>query len=418
MRQQIDTIPDEIMSDKRLDQLAVLFVCQSDLAGPSEKQMMGYAQRLARRGHRVLLALGGSLERSRREGLEITPGIEMTEYRFAGRGLREEDRRVAIGFEPSVIHAVNSRVPTAAAASEYARVTGAPVFVHFEDNEWSAWHGVPGESLYYKIGRRARRLESTIHPASWPHSTARTRRWVRHRAAALDALTPELSAEVSRRIGRDCTTLFPVSPIVANGNGTPFELPAESSGIPLAVVTGTIYPFSLDDTLQGLRAVAEVQRRGHALAYVHPGNVHARIDPVSLATDAGLAPGTFAFPGLVPYASVPGLLARATVLLQPGGPTEFNRLRLPSKLQAYLASSTPTITFAAGFGALLADREEVLKIRTIDPRELADRIEEVLTDPALRKTLANGGPRAADRLFDAERNTDALVEHYERHRAS
>ncbi len=379
--------------------------------------MMGYAQLLARRGHRVLLALGGSLERSQREGLEITPGIELTEYRFAGRRLREQDRRVAIGFEPSVIHAVNSRVPTAAAASEYASITRAPVFVHFEDNEWSAWQGVPGESLYYRIGRHVRRIESVVHPTSWPHSTGRTRRWVRQRAAALDALTPELSAEVSRRIERDCTTLFPVSPIVANGDAVAFEVPPQLTDLPLAVVTGTIYPFSLDDTLQGLRAVAEVQRRGHALAYLHPGNVHARIDPVALATDAGLASGTFAFPGLVPYANVPSLLERADVLLQPGGPTEFNRLRLPSKLQAYLASGTPTITFAAGFGELLADREEVLKIHTIDPRELADRIEEVLTDATLRATLASGGRRAADRLFDRERNTDALVEHYERHRA-
>lgn len=404
------------MSDESPNHLAVLFVCQSDLAGPSEKQMMGYAQQLARRGHRVLLAFGGSVERSYREGLEITPGIEMTEYRFAGRGVREQDRRLAVGFEPSVVHAVNSRVPTAAAASDYAKATGAPVFVHFEDNEWGAWQGVPGESLYYRIGRQVRRVESMVHPASWPHSTARTRRWVRHRAAALDALTPELSAEVSRRIERDCATLFPVSPIVADGSAAQFELPPQLSGMPLAVVTGTVYPFSLDDTLQGLRAVAEVQRRGHPLGYLHPGNVHARIDPVALATDAGLAPGTFAFPGLVPYAGVPSLLARADVLLQPGGPTEFNRLRLPSKLQAYLASGTPTITFAAGFGALLEDREEVLKIHTIDPRELADRIEEILTDSALRATLSSGGPRAAERLFDPERNTDALVEHYGRYR--
>jgi glycosyltransferase involved in cell wall biosynthesis len=403
------------MTATQTDQLAILFVCQGDLAGPSEKQMMGYAQRLAARGHRVLLAFGGSVERSRREGLEITSGIEMTEYRFAGRRLREQDRRVAVGFKPDVIHAVNSRVPTAAAASDYGGVANAPLFVHFEDNEWSAWQGVPGESLYYRIGRRVRRIESIVHPASWPHSTPATRRWVRLRAAALDALTPELSTEVSRRIRRECTTLFPVSPIVADANVTRFELPPELSEMPLAVVTGTIYPFSLDDTRQGLRAVAEVQRRGHALFYLHPGNVHTRIDPAALALDAGLAPGTFAFPGLIPYAGVPSLLSHADVLLQPGGPTEFNRLRLPSKLQAYLASGTPTITFAAGFGALLGDREEVLKIHSIDPRELADRIEEVLTDRALRATLSAGGPRAARRLFDPERNTDALVEHYRRH---
>jgi glycosyltransferase involved in cell wall biosynthesis len=392
--------------------VSILFVCQSDLGGPSEKQIMAFAQRLATRGHRVLLSLGGSTESVAREGLRMVPGIELTEHRFSGRRLRPGDRQRASRFGPTLIHAVNSRVPTAAAAADYARATGTPVFVHFEDNEWTAWRGVPGESLYHRVGRHIRRLESIMHPDAWPHSTAATRRWVRRQAIALDALSPELASEVASRIGRPCATLLPVSPDVAGSPDAGFELPVSLANMPLAVVTGTIYPFSLDDTLQGLEAVAEVQRRGHRLGYVHPGNVHSRIDPVALAEGVGLAPGTFAFPGLLPYAGMAGLLRSADVLLQPGGPSEFNRLRLPSKLQSYLASGTPTITFAVGFGALLADREEVLKISTASPTELADRIEEILTDSELRSALAAGGRRAAQRLFDPERNTDALLAHY------
>jgi glycosyltransferase involved in cell wall biosynthesis len=393
--------------------VSILFVCQGDLGGPSEKQIMGFAQRLAGRGHRVLLSLGGSTDSIAREGLQMVPGIELTEHRFSGRRLRPGDRQRGTEFAPMLIHAVNSRVPTAAAAADYSRATGAPVLVHFEDNEWQAWHGVPGESVYHRVGRHVRRVESIVHPDTWPHSTAATRRWVRRRSMALDALTPELATEVSARIGRPCSTLLPVSPmVVADGAGAAFEPPASLVGVPLAVVTGTIYPFSLEDTLQGLEAVAEVQRRGHDVGYVHPGNVHARIDPEALATGAGLREGTFAFPGLLPYSNMAALLRGAAVLLQPGGPSEFNRLRLPSKLQSYLASGTPTITFAVGFGGLLADREEVLKVSTASPGELADRIEEVLTDGDLRLALTEGGPRAARRLFDPERNTDALLSHY------
>ncbi len=251
-----------------------------------------------------------------------------------------------------------------------------------------------------------------IHPGSWPHSTLATRRWVRRRALALDALTPELAFEVSSRLGRPCSTLLPVSPEVEPASAVELDLPEPLQDLPLVVVTGTIYPFSLEDTLQGLRAVAEVQRRGHRVGYVHPGNVHERIDPVALARDAGLDPRSCWFPGLLPYASIEPMLRRAMVLLQPGGPTEFNRLRLPSKLQAYLASGTPTITFSVGFGELLADRSEVLKIRTADAGELADRIAELLADESLRQALAEGGPRAARRLFDPEANTDALEAHY------
>lgn len=394
------------------DPISALFVCQGDLSGPSEKQMMGFAQRLARRGHRVLMSLGGRADSVEREGLELVPGIELREHRFEGQRVREADRRRVLEFGPSLIHAVNSRVPTAAVAADYARATGAPVLVHFEDNEWNAWRGVPGESLYHRVGRHVRRVHSVWDPPAWPHSTARTRRWVRRRAAALDALTPELAAEVAARIERECATVLPVSPLIAEAADPGVELPRELSGRRLILVTGTIYPFSLEDTIQGLDAVAELQRRGHDVGYVHPGNVHARIDPAALARAAGLAPGTFAFPGQLPYAAIGGLLRRAAVVLQPGGPSEFNRLRLPSKLQSYLASGTPTVTFAVGFGALLKDRCEVLKISTAEPGELADRIEEILTDTQLRDALAQGGPEAARRLFDPERNTDALVAYY------
>lgn len=107
-------------------------------------------------------------------------------------------------------------------------------------------------------------------------------------------------------------------------------------------------------------------------------------------------------------ADVPTLLRSVDVLLQPGAPSEFNRLRLPAKLALYLASGTPTVTFATGFGELLADRREALLTRTAGPTELAARIAELLEDAALRDTLARGGPCAARRLFDRERNTRAL----------
>jgi len=100
------------------------------------------------------------------------------------------------------------------------------------------------------------------------------------------------------------------------------------------------------------------------------------------------------------------------VLVQPGRPTEFNRLRLPSKLQAYLASGRPTVTYATGLEELLTDREEVLFTRTGDPAELSARLGDVLTDEALRARLEYGGPRAAKRLFDADANAARIAEHF------
>lgn len=390
--------------------LRVLVVCQNDFGAPTEKQALWLARELAGRGHRVLISIGGELASAQREGATAIDGIDVVRHSFAARRLRRDSARRAQAFRPDVIHAFNSRPPTVAAAAGYRRATGSPVLVHFEDDEWRRHPALPGEPLYRRAGRVGRRLASRVHPPLWTESTRASLRWARRRAAGFDALTPMLADEVSRRFERPCATVLPVNPPEAT-DPPPLgdvEFPAGQ----FALVTGTVWPIYLDDVLLGMRAVAELQRRGTGIAYVHAGRVHPRIDPAQLCAEAGLAPGTATFLGYVPFAQVPGLLRRATVLLSPGAPTPFNRLRLPAKLQAYLASGTPTVTFAVGFGELLEDRREALLTRTADPAELAARIAEVLSEPALAATLRAGGPRAARRLFDAGRNAEALVRLY------
>ncbi|MGI8728234.1 MAG: glycosyltransferase family protein [Solirubrobacterales bacterium] len=131
------------------------------------------------------------------------------------------------------------------------------------------------------------------------------------------------------------------------------------------------------------------------------------------ADRVGMSPGSAIEVGNLPYERVPPLLRAGKILLQPGHPTKLNRLRLPSKLQSYLASGTPTITFAFGCGELLRDREEVLKTYSPAAEELATRIAELLGDEPLYERLADGGPRAARSLFDPEVNARRIVAHYQ-----
>jgi glycosyltransferase involved in cell wall biosynthesis len=140
----------------------------------------------------------------------------------------------------------------------------------------------------------------------------------------------------------------------------------------------------------------------------------SRYDLEQMAAEAEMAPGSAISLGYFPFSQLPRVLSSASILVQPGRPIDFNRLRLPSKMQAYLASGTPTITFAAGFAELLEDRVEVLKTYGDEPEELADRIAELLEDSELRATLAAGGPRAARRLFDPVANVETLLAHYRR----
>jgi glycosyltransferase involved in cell wall biosynthesis len=394
------------------DPLRVLFICQFDFSAAAEKQVLGFAQQLVRRGVEVLICLGGDEATAAQEGADRLQGLSVHRYQFAGRRLRRADVEVARRFGPSVVHAWNSRVPTMAAAREIATATERPLFVHFEDDEWRLPEHPPDETLKRRVGHIARRLLSNVLPSVWWHSTRRSLRHVSRHATALDALTPTLADEVHRRLGRTCQVVLPVTPepVAATEPAEPVTL---GPGPPVLLITGTIWPAYLPDFLVAFRAVSELQRRGREVRLIHAGRIHPDWTGEALAVSAGIADGAATFLGYLPYAAIPGLLAQAVVLLQPGPPSEFNRLRLPSKLQGYLESGTPTITFAVGFGELLEDRVEALKTYTGDPAELADRIVEVLDDPELRDRLAAGGRVAASRLFDPRRNTDALLAHYQ-----
>jgi glycosyltransferase involved in cell wall biosynthesis len=391
-----------------------LFVCLQDFSAPTEKQIVGFATELVRQGHEACVSFGG--DASSVDGqVDAVPGLTFAEHRFVGRRLRRADREHARSFAPTLIHASLSRQPVVSAARQLSGATGAPVFVHFGDDEWTPPPTLGVEPAYRRLGRIGRQVLWPLHPPVWQYSTRTSLRWVATDACGLDALTPALASEVSSRLSRPCSLVLPAMPPPALiGQGDMGAQLAEAWPRPAAVAlfTGSILPEYGGDIMLGLRAVALAQQRGVDVAFVHAGAVHPRIDWPSLTRQAGLRDGTAFSHGYVGFGAIPGLLKRADVLLQPGAPSRFNRLRLPAKMESYLASGTPVITFAEGFAELLEDRREVLKTVGETPEELADRLVEAIEDEQLRAILSSGGPAAAERLFNPERNTRALVEHY------
>jgi glycosyltransferase involved in cell wall biosynthesis len=393
--------------------LRVLFVCANDFREASAKQALWFGQELAARGHAVTLSVTGDADSARGELSVAGEKLRIRAHRFWGPRLASADVRAAVEFAPDVIHCWSSRLAAVAVARRLSAATGALVVVHWEDDEWRIRSDPMRRSLVRRLLRPAKRLVALCYPPLGVTMNEGSLRWLRANAAGLDALTPALAEHVSANTGLPCAVILPVTPTSGEAaDGPKDSWPPQLDSTPVALWTGSVHPGLEADVRVAMRAVAEVQQRGHALAFVHVGDVLPRYDTASWATEAGLAPGTCRFLGYVPYPHVPGLLRRATVLLSSGAPNDYNRLRLPSKLQAYLVSGRPTITYATGFGELLRDREDAVLVHTAEPAELADRIVELLVDPGLRATLARGGPLAAARLFDPERNTHALVAYY------
>lgn len=388
--------------------LRVLIVCAGDLDWPGEKHALAVAQQLARLGHSAMLSLGALTSA---KAPDEQPRLQLHAHRFRGRALRREDREAAVRFAPDLIHAQTSRLPVIAATRSYLGAAPAPVFVRFEDSEWHLMQ------LPYGGTRQpwpVRRALSLARPDAWLRSTRSTLRWTGAHARALDALTPALADEVRRRLGRECTALLPPSPRLLP-DPEPFDFPPGLAGRELVVLAGSLGEETLIDFRLALGATALLQREGRKVALVHAGKVHLSTPLHEIVAEFGLEHASVEALGYLPGAQHHHLLRQAAVLVQPGSVSPVNRLRLPSKLQSYFEAGTPTVTYGAGFGEMLRDRDEVLKTTTSDPAELAGRIAEVLDDPDLRRTLAAGGPRAASRLFDPERTVRKLVDHYHAH---
>ena len=390
--------------------LRVLFVCGADFRAPSEKQVLAFSTELLRLGHEVMISFGGDPASVSEERVDSIEGLIVHRHRLVGPRPGRADLSAARSFRPDLIHAFNSRHPVIAAARSYSRATRAAVLVHFEDDEWGLARGPDGMPPTARAQRLVRRAAGVAWPRAWTLSTRGSLEWTRRHAAGLDAVTPTLAEHVTERLGRECAVVFPMAD--SAGPAAAPQLPPHLEEGHLVMLTGALYPAHEADARIGMQAVAQVRGRGIDAVFVHCGAVAPSIDAAALARECGLDDRSSVFLGHLPAERARALLARAAVLIQPGGPTEFNRLRLPAKLHPYLASGRPTVTFATGFGELLEDRKEVLKTYTGDPGELAERIAELLDDPDLSRTLAANGPLAAARFFDARRNTDALLAHY------
>ena len=393
--------------------LRITILCGANFRGPTEKVALGFGLELSRRGHRVLIAIRGNPESIRAEvSGDLPDGLEILSYRYLGPWVDRKAVTRARAFEPDVVHVFSPRSPV---VRTHRRMYGDQVasVVAFEDDEWGL-ASFAGRPIREVVKRVVGRCLALAYPPAWPFVNRRSLRWVTVHGNVLHAITPALAREVEGRLGRSCEVLGPVHPSAITEEKV--DSPTPSFGFDkdrhLLVFTGAVFSAHIEDFRLMLASLALLNQRGLDPLLVHAGLAAERFDLDSWARQAGIREGGFRSLGYLSSAEIHALLARADVLIQPGIPNEFNRLRLPSKLQTYLASGTPTVTYAHGAGELLEDRKEVLKTYGPGPEELADRIEELLGNSRLRQTLTLNAPDAAKRLFGVEENTNALERLY------
>ena len=117
--------------------------------------------------------------------------------------------------------------------------------------------------------------------------------------------------------------------------------------------------------------------------------------------------------GFIEKARLPGLLALADVLVQPGRPGPFNDYRLPSKLPEYLCSGRPVVLPATNIALQMKDGVEALFLSSGAPEDIAACCERIFTDPSLAASLSKNGAAFARKHFDLAANSAGLLKTYE-----
>ena len=161
--------------------------------------------------------------------------------------------------------------------------------------------------------------------------------------------------------------------------------PPNHGADPMVVYAGHLYAWKgVDILLEALVRAPSV--RGRII-----GGHDAEPDLSRLqqrAAELGIA-NRVEFTGLLPPGAIPGLLSEATFLVLPNTPTAIStHYTSPLKLFEYLAAGRAIVASdLPAIREVLSDGENALLIRAGDATALADALERLVGDPALRERL-------------------------------
>ncbi len=271
-----------------------------------------------------------------------------------------------------------------------------PVVVHLEDNEDTITAGYLGLSID-ALQRRTRWPVRALRGLALAHPH-RMRTFLAQ-ASGVSLLMDRLGEFVPNGVpscvfwpGYDETLFGASAPLplgASSGPGTA-NIPPDAT---VLTYTGNIHRGNRHDMAELYGCVARLNATGRSTRLLRTGETHDLDFPAQVA-DA--APYVIEL-GHVAREHLPGLMQRADVLVQPGGPGLFNDYRFPSKLPEYLASGRPVVLARTNLGRFLTSGQEALVVPRGTVEELAHAVCRVVSDPALAARLGGGGRAFAER---------------------
>jgi glycosyltransferase involved in cell wall biosynthesis len=119
--------------------------------------------------------------------------------------------------------------------------------------------------------------------------------------------------------------------------------------------------------------------------------------------------------GLVPYADVPGWLAKATVGLIGLQETEKFRTCIPTKLFEYMIAGLPVVSSDLPPARKFMDGVECgFLVRPADPHEYAAAVESLFRDPLEARRMGENGRRAVEHRYNWTSEAQELLKLYQK----
>ena len=307
-----------------------------------------------------------------------------------------------------IIHAWTPRENVRQLTNYLVKQTGAPYFVHLEDNEpaiASNRLNLSFDKLQNMPPSRLDRIvhEDIIHPLYF--------RDFLKSSAGITCIIKTLETFVPGNV--KALTIWPAC------EPDFFDIPTEpdkrirelfkiKNDEILIVYTGNLHASNTAEITELYKSIKLLNNMGHKVKLIRTGSNYCdyreNLDDII---------GQYIFEaGSVPSSQLLDYIAAANILVQPGESNEFNNYRFPSKLPMYLASGRPVILPPSNLGHYLKDKEECLFLANGTAEEIVRNVGWLINHPEETRRMGQAGRNFAKNNFNWKKSATELLDFY------
>lgn len=312
------------------------------------------------------------------------------------------------GRAPAVVHAWTTRENVRRFTAEVVARHGSAVVVHLEDNEQDILETRLGRPFRELAALPTAELDRLVPDVlSHPHRAAAFLRGAAGATVIVERLREHVPDGVPTQV------LWPAAD-AEHFRPRPRDeaLRARLGYRPDDIVLfyhGNTHTSNAAEVRELYGAVARLNARGRRAQLLRAGRDFPDFLPDG---DAFIRPHLVSVGHVGRAKHLPALMALADYFVQPGLPGAFNDYRFPSKLPEFFALGRPVILPATNLGAVVRHGEDAWVLPRADAASIADAVERLQDDPALRARLSAGAVAFARERFSWARTARTLAEFY------